>query len=217
MSFANPSVPNVTDFAAFVTNQGVPAAALPSGILTTVSISTSGALTAVSSTGTVASGMALVGAGIASNTFLTAWSGNSGTVAPVPPTTVNAASALALSPYLQWAFDIAMGIALIPPSNMPPILYVMAAYNLGMHQLLKTAQDQPGQTFFAQQRTTFKMLTFQAGPVAASADQSTSNTLVTADFIKGLTMQGLDLLNTPWGREYLAYAQMYGPSIVGVS
>jgi hypothetical protein len=121
------------------------------------------------------------------------------------------------SDYLQWAFDIAMGVALVPPADMPPIQYVLAAYNLGMHQLLKIAQDQPGQTFFAQQRTAFKMLTFQAGPVGASADQSTSNTLVAADFIKGLTMQGLDLLNTPWGREYLAYAQMAGPNAFGVS
>lgn len=121
------------------------------------------------------------------------------------------------SEYLQWSFDIAMGVALIPPAAMPPILYVMAVYNLGMHQLLKIAQDQSGQLFFSQQRTAFKMLTFQAGPVGASADQATSNTLAVADFIKGLTMQGLDLLNTPWGREYLAYAQMYGPNIVGVS
>lgn len=121
------------------------------------------------------------------------------------------------SEYLQWAFDIAMGVALIPPASLPPILYVMAVYNLGMHQLLKIAQDQNGQTFFSQQRAAFKLLTFQAGPVGASADQSTSNTLVAADFIKGLTMQGLGLLNTPWGREYLAYAQAYGPNIVGVS
>lgn len=152
MAFANPSAPNLNDFATFAYNQGVPEGDLPSD-----------------------------------------------------------------SDYLQWSFDIAMGIALIPPADMPPIQYVLAVYNLGMHQLLKIAQDQPGQTFFAQQRTAFKLLTFQAGPVGASADQSTSNTLVAAEFIKGLTMQGLDLLNTPWGREYLSYAQMYGPNIVGVS
>lgn len=215
--FTNPTQSNVADFAVFVLGQGVPSLDLPSGALSTISISTSGAITAASTAGTVAAGMVLVGSGIPSETYLSTWSTNSGTVTPAPAVAINAASASSLSPFLQWAFDIAMGIALIPPADMPPILYVMATYNLGMHQLLKIAQDQPGQLFFAQQRATFKMLTFQAGPIAASADQATSNTLAVADFIKGLTMQGLDLLNTPWGREYLAYAQMYGPNIVGVS
>lgn len=121
------------------------------------------------------------------------------------------------SEYLQWSFNIAMGVALIPPTAMPPILYVMAVYNLGMHQLLKMAQDQAGQLFFAQQRAAFKLLTFIAGPVISSADQSTSNALAAPDFLKGLTMADLDLLKTPWGQQYLAYAQSYGPNIVGVS
>jgi len=219
MAFANPAAPNVIDFSVFVLNQGVPSQDLPTGTLATVGIAASGAITAASAAGTVAAGMAVVGPGIGSNTFLTAWNSGalSGTVIPAPAATVETAGANVISPYLQWAFDIAIGVALVPPSNMPPIAYVLAVYNLGMHQLLKIGQDLVGQSFFAQQRALFKMLTFQAGPVAASADQSTSTTLVTADFIKGLTMQGLDLLNTPWGREYLAYAQSYGPNIVGVS
>jgi hypothetical protein len=138
-------------------------------------------------------------------------------VAPVPTSAVEAASAAVWSPYLAWAFIGALGVTLFPPSSMPPILYVMAVYNYGMHKLLKIGQDQPGQTFFTQQRATFKLLSFKAGPVGASADQATSQTLVTPDFLKGLTMGDLDLLLTPWGREYLDYSQQYGPNIVGVS
>lgn len=215
--FLNPTVPNVSDFATFVLGQGVPPADLPSGTLTTVNISTAGAITAASITGTVAAGMALVGTGIPSNTYLATWSGTAGAVVPLPTSAIAVSMADADSPYLQWALDAAMGITLVPPACMPSILYVMAVYNYGMHKLLKIGQDQSGQTFFSDQRKAFNLLSFKAGPVASSADQATSNTLATPDFLKGLTMGDLDLLLTPWGREYLDYSQAYGPSIVGIS
>lgn len=215
--FTNPLQPNLADFNTFVLNQGVPSADLPSGTLTTVSIDTSGNATAASVTGTVAAGMVLVGSNIPANTYVATWSGTSGTVTPAPEATVSASTADAYSPYLQWAFIGASAVTLVPPSCMPPILYVMAVYNYGMHKLLKIGQDQPGQQFFTTQRTAFNLLSFKAGPVGASADQATSSTLVTPDFLKGLTMGDLDLLLTPWGREYLDYSQSYGPNIVGVS
>lgn len=217
MAFTNPTTPNIADFQSFVLEQGVPTADLPSGALTSVSIDTSGNATAASVTGTVAAGMALVGLSIPANTYVATWSGTAGTVVPIPISMVNAASANAYSPYLMWAFIGAQAITLIPPACMPPILYVMAVYNYGMHKLLKIGQDQTGQTFFTTQRTNFNLLSFKAGPVGASADQATSDTLVTPDFLKGLTMGDLDLLLTPWGREYLDYSQQYGPSVVGVS
>lgn len=215
--FSNPTVPNIADFSAFVLNQGVPSADLPSGTLTTVGISTSGVLTAASSTGTIAAGMVLVGTGIPQYTYVASWTGSSGTATPAPTSAVEAATATAYSPYLQWALTMAEGVTLVPPSCMPPIMYVTAVYNYGMHKLLKIGQDQPGQTFFSDQRANFKLLSFKAGPVGASADQATSQTLVTPDFLKGLTMGDLDLLLTPWGRDYLDYSQAYGPNIVGVS
>ena len=217
--FLNPTTPNLSDFATFVANQGVPAADLPSGTLTTVSISTSGALTAASVSGTVTAGMALSGPGVGPNIYLSAWNSgtDTGTVSPAPASPVNASSLTTYSPYLQWAFDVALDVTLVPPTCMPPILYVLAMYNLGMHQLLKIAQDQPGQTFFATQRQTFGLMSFKAGPIAATSDQSTSTTLVTPDFLKGLTIGQLGLLNTPWGRDYLDYSQMYGPNIDEVS
>jgi hypothetical protein len=216
--FANPTQPNLADFATFVANQGVPAADLPSGTLTTVNIATSGILTASSVSGTVAAGMALFGSGV-SNTYLSAWNSGtaSGTVSPAPATAVNASSLTAYSPYLQWALTVAMDVTLFPPPCMPVILYVLAVYNYGMHKLLKIAQDQPGQTFFSGQRANFNLMSFTAGAVSASSDQSTSTTLVTPDFLKGLTIGDLDLLSTPWGREYLDYSSQYGPNIVGVS
>jgi hypothetical protein len=215
--FTNPLQPNLADFNAFVLNQGVPSADLPSGTLTEISIDTSGNLTAASTAGTVAAGMALAGTDVPLSTYIASWTGSAGTVLPTPVAPVESASAAAWSPYLAWAFTGALGVTLIPPVDMPPILYVTAVYNYGMHKLLKVGQDQAGQTFFTTQRANFKLLSFKAGPVGASADQATSQTLVTPDFLKGLTMGDLDLLLTPWGREYLDYSQMYGPNIVGVS
>ncbi|HEF4835462.1 TPA: hypothetical protein SAO52_000138 [Burkholderia vietnamiensis] len=121
------------------------------------------------------------------------------------------------SQYLQWAYTMALNLALMPPCSVPPIVYVLAVYNLGMHRLLKVAQDTPSSTFFSKQREAFKLMAFVGGIVQSSADNGTSNSLVAPDFMKNLTMQDLDLLKTPWGREYLAYAQQYGPDVVGVS
>lgn len=121
------------------------------------------------------------------------------------------------SQYLQWAFKMAMNLALVAPCSVPSIVYVLAVYNLGMHRLLKVAQDIPPSTFFSAQRASFKLMSLVAGVVQSSSDNGTSNSLVVPDFFKNLTMQDLDLLKTPWGQEYLAYAQQFGPDVVGVS
>jgi hypothetical protein len=152
MAFANPTMPNLADFTAFVYAQGVPTDDLPSD-----------------------------------------------------------------SPYLQWSFNTSVAKVINAPACIAPIIYVLAVYNLGMHTLLKIGQDESGQTFFADQRKTFNLLTFTAGPVQSAADQATSDTLVVPDFLKTLTLADLDLLKTPWGREYLAYAQEFGPNVVGVT
>lgn len=121
------------------------------------------------------------------------------------------------SQYLVWSFDTSVAKAICSPACLAPIIYVLAVYNLGMHTLLKIAQDEEGQTFFADQRKAFNLLTFLGGPVQAAADQGTSDSLVVPDFFKTLTLADLDLLKTPWGREYLAYAQAFGPNVVGVN
>jgi len=117
------------------------------------------------------------------------------------------------SDYLTWAFDRAVNTALLPPADMPALLYVVATYNLGTHSLVKLASG----AFFQNLRSQFNLLSFQAGPVVSSGDQGTNQTLAEPEFLKGLTISSLDLIKTPWGREYLDYAQQYGPNIVGVS
>lgn len=121
------------------------------------------------------------------------------------------------SPYLTWAFNAGVNTTLVPPADMPAILYVLACYNYGMHTLLMIAQDQSGQTFFADQRKAYGLLSFTAGAVITSTDNATSQTLSEPEFLKGFLVGNLSLLKTPWGREYLDYAQQYGPTVVGIS
>ena len=121
------------------------------------------------------------------------------------------------SDYLTWALAYAENTALVSPPGMPAIVYVLAVYNLGTHHLLKVAQDLAGQTFFTTSRQQFGMLTFTAGPVVSSSDVTTSESLLSADWMANMPLQALGLLKTPYGIAYLEYAQMYGSNIVGVS
>ena len=127
------------------------------------------------------------------------------------------------SAYLGYSLNYALAVALTAPSDLGAGIpgyatpYVMACYNLGIHQLVKIAPDQTGQTTFSDARAKYNLLQFQAGPVIASSDQATSQTLAEPEFLKGLTISALDLLKTPWGRFYLDYAQQYGSTVVGVT
>lgn len=130
------------------------------------------------------------------------------------------------SDYAVWALGYAENIAIEPPPGLPQATvsgtltaspYVMAVYNLGMHRLLFVAQDQAGQTTFADLRKEFGLLSFQAGPIISASDQSTSESMAKPDWMDSMTLQSLTLLKTPWGRFYLEYAQMYGRTLWGIS
>ncbi len=120
------------------------------------------------------------------------------------------------SEYFQWAFTRALNQALEAPS-MPSIEYILAVYNLGTDRFVRLAMDDGQGTFYQTQRGTFNILDFRPGVVMASGDGPTSQTLVVPDWYKELPMFAQELLKTPWGREYVAYSQMYGPYVVGVS
>ncbi|MGC9216179.1 hypothetical protein [Acidithiobacillus sp.] len=120
------------------------------------------------------------------------------------------------SEYFQWAFDWAMAQAMQCP-QMPASLYVRAVYNFGADKFLYLAQDNGQGTFYADQRAAFGILQFKPGVVMASGDGPTSQTLVVPDWYRGIPINVQEQLKTPWGREYLGYAQQYGIYVVGVS
>lgn len=217
--FTDPTTPNLADFYSVAIGQGVPTADLPSGTLSTVTIDTSGSISALATSGTVQAGMIL---STPLGTYLATWNTTSGTVSPVPTEPVSEASITVYSPYVGWALNYAIQVALPGPQIGAGLSgfagqYILAVYNLALHQLLKIAQDQPNQSFFTQARAQYKIGTLIPGVVMASGDQATSETLVVPEFFKNLTLSELDLVKTPYGRDYLGYAQMYGPSIVGFS
>lgn len=72
------------------------------------------------------------------------------------------------------------------------------------------------ETYFATLRRQFNLTGFVSGVISASNDESTGQSILNPDFMKGLTLGNLQNLKTPYGRQYLAFAQDYG-QIWGVS
>lgn len=118
------------------------------------------------------------------------------------------------SDYLAWAFNYGVNLTNYVP-NLPVPAYPLACYNGGFHYLLRITPDQDGQTFFADSRAKFNLLTFVAGAVISSGDQGTQDTLSGSEGLSNLFLLGMDMLKTPWGNEWLFYSQAYGPTVVG--
>lgn len=99
--------------------------------------------------------------------------------------------------------------------------YTPAVYNLAASLLINYAPDQDGQEYFVGLRGNadggFNLNAFQPGVVAAASDEGTSTSLLVPDAFKNLTLSDLQRLKDPYGRQYLAYAQDYGPTVWGRS
>jgi hypothetical protein len=109
-----------------------------------------------------------------------------------------------------------------PPTQMFPTYYAYAVYYLAGHLLVTIALDDPAaappnDTYFADLRSKMNLNAFVPGVIQSSSDQGTSQSWMVPDFFKGLTLGDMALLQTPWGRAYLALAQAYGPTIWGLT
>lgn len=118
------------------------------------------------------------------------------------------------SPFIGYAFNRALALAI---NVCGGIDYTLAVYNCAGHILVKTAPDQNGRADLATLREKLGLAKFAAGVVAATSDQSTATTLAVPEALSQLTIGDLDFLRTPWGRDYLAHAQDFGPSVWGLS
>ena len=217
MSWVNPLLPNLQDYITFVLNQGPPIADLPLIQTTITTTAGSDIATAASDTGLTV-GMIVLSQYVPFQTTIISISGTSITLsanATGSGTGLNAYISLDFQA-LQWTFDIATNLV-IGGNTIAGILYILAVYNLGMHNLIGIALDIPGQTFFVQARKDFKVLDFVGGIISGSADQSSSASITTSEMLKNVSISDLDLFKTPWGRSYAGYAQKYGPYVVGVS
>lgn len=109
------------------------------------------------------------------------------------------------------ALAMALEIVLTDIQSASPLMYDQAVYNLAFSIMLEIGTDQPGQTFFLDQRKNYDLNGFVPGVIASTSDEGTSESLVNPDFMKNLQLSDLQYLKNPWGRQYLAIAQRFGP------
>jgi len=115
-----------------------------------------------------------------------------------------------------------VGNAETPPPQQFPTYYAYAVYNLAGDFLVRFAIDDPNavdpyKTYWKDLRTKMGLNSFQPGVIQSSSDQGTSQSFVVPDWYRQISLGDQMLLQTPWGRQYLALAQAYGPSIWGLT
>lgn len=120
------------------------------------------------------------------------------------------------SPYVTWALSYAEEQTLRVLCLIGRDYYCFAVYCLATSFLLNWCPDTPPSTFFADARADMKLTSFTPGVVNSAADQGTSDSLLSPDFLKGLTLGQLQALRDPYGRQWLAMMQDNGP-IWGIS
>jgi hypothetical protein len=133
---------------------------------------------------------------------------------------IPAAVVTASATSIAWAFQISMDIV-NQALNAVPDTYRLAVYNLGADNLINFASDPTTvvgfTTYFSDLRKQFGVGKFYAGVIASAGDNGTSESLTVPEAFRNLTIANLRNLKTPYGQNYLALAQSYGPSIWGLS
>ena len=134
--------------------------------------------------------------------------------------------------YLQLSYDTALNLVytgltqvlnLSRASPQSPSIYSLCVYNLGGHILCTIAQDDPNAmppqdppTFWADLREKLQMNVMSYGIVNSASDQGTSASQQIPSQIADMTLLGLDMLKTPWGRFYMMIAGQWG-TLWGIS
>lgn len=114
------------------------------------------------------------------------------------------------NPTIEMSYGIAIEIVNIQLADISSNIYTLCVYNLATDNLINFAQDQPGQCYFVDLRASFKINSFAPGVITESHDESTGQSLLNPEFMKNLTMANLQMLKTPYGRNYMGLAQSYG-------
>jgi hypothetical protein len=112
--------------------------------------------------------------------------------------------------WLTYAYNVALAIVNHGLAVVGGPIYMLAVYNLAADNLINYAQDIPPSTYFADLRKFYKIGNLPLGLIQSTSDQGTSESLMIPDAFKELTLANLQNLKTPWGRQYLAWAQSWG-------
>lgn len=119
------------------------------------------------------------------------------------------------APVIQEAFDVAMAVvnqflALVPVGTSGQSIYSLAVYNLAGDNLINFAPDQEGFTYFKELRESFGINSFRAGVIQTGGDEGTQAAIIPPEWTQMLTMADLQYIKTPYGRQYMAFAQRFG-------
>lgn len=90
-------------------------------------------------------------------------------------------------------------------------IYLRAVYCLALDRAILIAQDTPPDNTFSALRDKFKIYAFRPGVIAESHDESTGQSFNTPTSLNSLSIADLNNMKTPWGIEYLGYAQQASP------
>lgn len=116
------------------------------------------------------------------------------------------------SVFFTYAFDVALEIVNPLLGCVSPLIFMLAVYNLAGDNLVNWAMDTPPSTYWADLRKSFGILNFTGGVVSSAGDESTNVSLEIVEGLKNLTIGQLQNLKTPYGRQYLGWAQEVGTS-----
>lgn len=117
------------------------------------------------------------------------------------------------SPYIQLTYDVSVATVNRALCSVSSQIYTLAVYNLATSLLLSWCPDQAGpppQTYFANAREQWNINNFITGVVNASSDEGTSQSMVVQKAAENFTLDDLQRLKDPYGRQYLQWAQKYG-------
>ena len=130
------------------------------------------------------------------------------------------------SPIIEWSYNYAVNLVWevlrYLPSPPDQFLYTTAVYNLTTSFLLANGQDPTGlpvsQQFFGPYQQKYNLRAFVGGVIQSASDESTSSSMVVPKAFDGLTIQNLQNLKDPYGRQYLAIVQSLGSlSLMGIA
>ncbi len=217
--WVNPLLPNLADFLSFAIGElSDPSVNMPFATGTATS-ATSSSITDTTQTWTAAQWVNCWLADATANVTVPVTGNTTDTVSFAPQTApISVGDAYVIvQPIVYTALTVALAIVNDALAQATPATYTLAVYNLAMDRLVRFAPDQANQSYFQQLRMQFGLLGTSVGAVASASDQGTSAAIANPDWMRQMTMRDIQTLRTPWGREYMGFAQAWGPYVWGLS
>jgi len=108
------------------------------------------------------------------------------------------------------SYTVALEWIPINISDYSPTLYTLAVYNWGASLLIQFQQDQVGQVFFTNARSSFGVNNFMAGVINYASNDATNQSMTVGKGLSNMTLTDLQRVKDPYGRQALAILQDLG-------